>query len=58
MVVLGLGLVNAMPAPVKMTPQMKRAYDFGLAARAQMQTRQNPTTGLPDGLTDVDILEL
>jgi hypothetical protein len=58
--VLGMGLVNALPSLPKMSPQMKRAYDFGVAARANMEleARQNPTTGLPDGLTDVDILEL
>lgn len=57
-VVLGMGLVNALPALPKMSPQMKRAYDFGVLARAEMDRRQNPATGLPDGLTDVDILEL
>lgn len=56
-VVLGMGLVNALPALPKMSPQMKRAYDFGVLARAEMDRRQNPATGLPDGLTDVDILE-
>jgi hypothetical protein len=57
-VVLGLGLVNAYPALPKMSPQMRRAYDFGVAARAELDRRQDPATGLPDGLTDIDILEL
>lgn len=56
-VVLGMGLVNAGVALPKMTPQMRRAYDFGVLARANMEARQNPATGLPDGLTDLDILE-
>jgi hypothetical protein len=57
-VVLGMGLVHALPGLPKMSPQMKRAYDFGVLARKEMERRQNPTTGLPDGLTDIDILEL
>lgn len=59
-VVLGLGLVSAAPGMPKMSPQMRRAYDFGVKARENMELsrRQNPTTGLPDALTDVDILEL
>ncbi|CAL3970001.1 hypothetical protein PZA11_006321 [Diplocarpon coronariae] len=50
----------ALPAAPKYTytAYERRAYEFGQLARKHMlEERQNPTTGLPDGLTDVDILE-
>ncbi|KAK2623606.1 hypothetical protein QTJ16_006787 [Diplocarpon rosae] len=50
----------ALPAEPKYTytAYERRAYEFGQLARKHMlEERQNPTTGLPDGLTDVDILE-
>ncbi|KAK0099552.1 hypothetical protein ONS96_008055 [Cadophora gregata f. sp. sojae] len=58
-VVVGLlATVTALPAAQKMSPYERRAYEFGQLARKHMlEERQNPTTGLPDGLTDVDILE-
>lgn len=58
---VAVGLVavtNALPALPKMSPEMRRAYDFGVLARKDLEARQNPATGLPDGLTDIDILEL
>jgi len=58
---MAVGLVavtSALPPQPKLSPQAKRAYEFGVLARKEMERRQNPTTGLPDGLTDVDILEL
>ncbi|KAJ5043086.1 uncharacterized protein L3040_004472 [Drepanopeziza brunnea f. sp. 'multigermtubi'] len=50
----------ALPAAPKYTytAYEKRAYEYGQQARKLMlERRQNPATGLPDGLTDVDILE-
>jgi hypothetical protein len=58
---VAVGLVavaTALPAQPKLSPQMRRAYDFGVLARKEMERRQDPATGLPDGLTDIDILEL
>ena len=58
---MAVGLVAvavALPPQPKLSAQARRAYDFGVLARKDMERRQNPTTGLPDGLTDVDILEL
>lgn len=59
-VVVGLlATVTALPAAQKLSPYERRAYEFGQLARKHMlEERQNPATGLPDGLTDVDILEL
>ena len=59
-VVVGLlATVTALPAAQKLSPYERRAYEFGQLARKHMLAeRQNPATGLPDGLTDVDILEL
>jgi hypothetical protein len=58
-VAVGLvGVATALPAQPKLSPQMRRAYDFGVLARKEMERRQDPATGLPDGLTDIDILEL
>jgi hypothetical protein len=45
-----VGVTSALPAMPKLSSRM--ANMFNLAAR------QNPATGLPDGLTDVDILQL
>jgi len=45
-----VGVTTALPALPKISGRM--ANMFNLAAR------QNPATGLPDGLTDVDILQL
>jgi hypothetical protein len=50
--------VSALPAQPKLSPQARRAYEYGQEARRYLQARQNPATGLPDGLTDIDILEL
>ncbi len=58
-VAVGLvGVAVALPSQPKLSPQARRAYEFGVLARKDMERRQNPTTGLPDGLTDIDILEL
>ncbi|TVY78481.1 Protein rds1 [Lachnellula suecica] len=49
---VAVGLVtvtSALPAFPRMSPRMEKM--FGLA------TRQNPATGLPDNLTDVDVLQ-
>ena len=46
-VVVGLASVSALPA---------MPIPDGIAHK--FYTRQNPATGLPDGLGDVDILEL
>lgn len=46
-VVVGLASVSALPAMPRLSPAAHRFY-----------ARQNPATGLPDGLGDVDILEL
>ncbi|KAH7393672.1 ferritin-like domain-containing protein [Cadophora sp. MPI-SDFR-AT-0126] len=58
-VVVGLlATVTALPAAQKLSPYERRAYEFGQLARKHMlEERQNPATGLPDGLTDIDILE-
>lgn len=54
-----VAVATALPAQPKISPMMRRAWDAGVAARKNLlESRQNPTTGLPDGLTDVDILEL
>ncbi|KAL2068481.1 hypothetical protein VTL71DRAFT_16579 [Oculimacula yallundae] len=55
-VVVGLlATVTALPAAPKYE---RRAFEYGQLARKHMlEARQNPATGLPDGLTDVDILE-
>jgi hypothetical protein len=57
-VAVGLVTVSALPAQPKLSPQARRAYEYGQEARRYLQARQNPATGLPDGLTDIDILEL
>ena len=47
-VVFGFAAVgSALPAVPKFSQQLSK-----------FMTRQNPATGLPDGLTDVDVLEL
>jgi hypothetical protein len=55
-----LTVASALPAQPKMNQRARRAYEYGLLARNNiMATRQiNAATGLPDGLTDIDILEL
>jgi hypothetical protein len=58
---VAVGLVTvatALPAQPKLSPQARRAYEYGVEARKYLQARQDPATGLPDGLTDIDILEL
>lgn len=50
---VALGLVavaSAIPAQPKLNANARRAYDLA--------TRQTASTGLPAGLTDVDILQL
>ncbi|CZT12701.1 related to stress response protein rds1p [Rhynchosporium graminicola] len=58
-VVVGLVTsVTALPAAQKLSVYEARAFEFGQLARKHMlEERQNPTTGLPDGLTDIDVLE-
>lgn len=53
-----VALTTALPALPKMSPHMLRAYNAGVLARKNLESRQNPATGLPDGITDIDILEL
>lgn len=51
--VVAVGLVtvvSALPAQPRLNPRALKAYD--------VMRRQNPATGLPDGLGDVDILQL
>ena len=58
-VAVGMVTVStALPAQPKLSPMARRAYEYGVQARKALQERQNPATGLPDGLTDIDILEL
>lgn len=45
-----VSVTSAFPAVPRLSPRLLNM--FNLAAR------QNPATGLPDGLTDVDILQL
>ncbi|KAF8858634.1 hypothetical protein BDZ45DRAFT_393589 [Acephala macrosclerotiorum] len=52
-----VAVASTYPALPKMSPQMRRAYDAGVLARKNLESRQDPATGLPDGLTDIDILE-
>ncbi len=60
MVAIGLvTIATALPGQPKLSQQARRAYEFGVLARNNiLSARQNPATGLPDGLTDIDILEL
>lgn len=46
-VAVGLVSVSAMPAGPRLSANLHKFY-----------SRQNPATGLPDGLGDIDILEL
>jgi hypothetical protein len=58
---VAVGLVTvatALPAQPKLSPQARKAYEYGVEARKYLQARQDPATGLPDGLSDIDILEL
>lgn len=56
--ILGAVAVGLVASAVAL-PTKEAAFEIGRLARKQMlQGRQNPATGLPDGLTDVDILEL
>ncbi|TQS35557.1 hypothetical protein Golomagni_04022 [Golovinomyces magnicellulatus] len=61
MVILALswiGLVSTLPALPKLSPQARRAYEAGSELRRfTIDRRQNPATGLPDTLTDLDVLE-
>ncbi|CAD6498691.1 BgTH12-04352 [Blumeria graminis f. sp. triticale] len=53
-----VGITSAIPALPQLSPQALRAYEAGQQVRRSLlESRQNPQTGLPDGLTDVDILE-
>lgn len=50
-VVIGLAtLASALPAQPKLNERAMKLYD--------VHRRQNPATGLPDGLTDIDVLQL
>jgi hypothetical protein len=50
-VAVGLATVaSTLPAQPKLSSRALKAYDLA--------RRQNPATGLPDGLTDIDILQL
>jgi len=51
-------VATALPAQPKLSPQARKAYEYGVEARRYLQARQDPATGLPDGLSDIDILEL
>jgi hypothetical protein len=44
-------VTSAAPAQPKISARTLKAYDI-------LTRRQNPATGLPDGLGDVDILQL
>lgn len=51
-VVVGMvAVTTALPAQPKLSERTLKKYDA-------VQRRQNPATGLPDGLTDVDVLQL
>ncbi|KAI1007194.1 hypothetical protein K3495_g1025 [Podosphaera aphanis] len=53
-----IGVASALPALPKLSPQAVRAYEYGQQSRrALLASRQNPQTGLPDGITDIDVLE-
>ncbi|KAH8679688.1 ferritin-like domain-containing protein [Tricladium varicosporioides] len=49
-VAVGLTVVSGAPAQPKLSTRALNAYNG-------VQARQNPATGLPDGLTDIDILQ-
>lgn len=53
-----VAVASALPAQPKLSAHARRAYQYGVEARKYLQERQNPATGLPDGLTDIDILTL
>jgi hypothetical protein len=53
-----VAVATALPALPRLSPQARRAYEYGVEARRYLQERQDPATGLPDGLTDIDILVL
>jgi hypothetical protein len=55
-----LTVATALPAQPKLNQRARRAYEYGLLARNNMLATRavNAATGLPDGLTDIDILEL
>jgi len=48
-------LSTALPAYPKLSKNARRAYDRSVE---NLERRQNPATGVPDGLGDVDILQL
>lgn len=51
-VVVGMvAVTTALPAQPKLSERTLKKYEA-------VQRRQNPATGLPDGLTDVDVLQL
>ncbi|RKF83089.1 Protein rds1 [Golovinomyces cichoracearum] len=53
-----ISLVSTLPALPKLSPQARRAYEAGNEIRRfNLDRRQNPATGLPNALTDLDILE-
>lgn len=45
-----ISITSALPAQPKLSSRLLKSFD--------LVTRQNPATGVPDGLTDVDVLQL
>ena len=43
-------VTSALPAMPKLSPRLLKMFNLA--------ERQNPATGLPDGITDTDILQL
>ncbi|CCU77500.1 unnamed protein product [Blumeria hordei] len=53
-----ISTTSALPGLPLLSPHAIRAYEAGQQVRsALLETRQNPQTGLPDSVTDTDILE-
>lgn len=54
-----VGCVFSLPGQPKLSFKARRAFEAGQGLRrAILESRQNPATGLPDGLGDLDVLEL
>ncbi|KAI6247652.1 hypothetical protein HI914_04443 [Erysiphe necator] len=53
-----VGSVCALPGQPKLSYKARRAFEIGQGLRRTiLESRQNPATGLPDGLGDLDVLE-
>lgn len=50
-----LSLTAALPAQPKLSPEVRALYDRSVEF---LTKRQNPATGLPDGIGDIDVLQL